>query len=68
MIGQRKTSFKNLAWNTQDESNAYSKMLPTTRYAPGAYPPSLAFPQLGGANVQRYFQKFDACPKATWHR
>ena len=35
-------------------------MLPTTRYAPGAYPPSLAFPQLGGAKVQRYFKKFDA--------
>ena len=35
-------------------------MLPLSRYAPGAYPPNLGFPQLGGAKVQRYFKKYDA--------
>ena len=35
-------------------------MLPLSRYAPGAYPPNLGFPQLGGAEMQRYFKKHDA--------
>jgi hypothetical protein len=35
-------------------------MLPLSRYAPGAYPPNLAFPQLGGSKVQQYFKKYDA--------